>query len=142
MKRLSLLGVALSLACGPALAQASKAPDAPPGQGVICAWATVGMVAEVGERCFPGEDPDFQREARAAVGRFDAYVLNNSKMTPADVAAFKRQQGVSGAPLERLCKGDAVQIYRAFHAKGAPALRSVTASATARDGEPTWGDCF
>lgn len=140
MPRFGIAGlVMVALATGPAVAQPSSEK---PGEGVICAWAIMTTMAEVGDRCFPGEDPDYQRELHSAVSRLDAYVAKNSKRTPAEIQAFKRQQAHVGAPVEAICHGDVVEMYRALHKRGAPSVRAIVDQVAAHDGEPTWGTCL
>jgi hypothetical protein len=142
---LALVAAVLGLAFGGAqAAPPTRTPERtpPPGEGVVCAWAIYAVVAEIGARCFPGDAPEFQAELNRSVGRIDAYVLKNSKMTPEDVARFKRDQGHVGYPKELICQGDGLQLYQALKSGGAARLRSATDAAVARPGEPTWGTCL
>jgi hypothetical protein len=129
-----------------ALAREAPPPPAarvpPPGEGVICALAIYTLVNEVGGQCFPGGNPEFQAEVGRSVSKLDAFVLRNSDMTRAALAKFKADQGQVGAPKERLCKGDAITLYRALESGGAQRLRSSVDDAVARPGKPTWGTCF
>jgi len=138
--------VALVVACA---TQGDSAPPPritartpPPGEGIFCALAIYSVAQEVGLQCFPGESPEIQSELSRSVGKLEAYVLQNSKTTPAELAQLRNQQGAVGAPKERLCTGDAVAIYRAIAKGGAERLRTSIDAAVARSGKPTWGDCL
>lgn len=125
----------------PTTSQGVREP--PAGEGVICSWAIVTVLAEVGDVCFPGQNPALQAELRRSVARIDQYVLRNSKtMTSARMAEFKRQQGHVGAPASQVCIADAIQLYRSVEKAGAAKLLSGIDTLLARDGEPTWGTCF
>lgn len=113
-----------------------------PATGVLCMWALVTAVAEVGRRCRAGEDPAFQAELDLSVERVDEFVRRNSDSTPEQVAAFKREQGLVGAPAAQLCTGDPLQLYEAFASAGPDALRSSVDDLLARPGPPTWGTCL
>jgi len=89
----ALLACALSVA-GAAREPAAEAPpdpaaERPAGEGVLCMMAIANAMAEVGRRCRPGEDPEFQAELARSIARFDDYVQRNAPATPADLAAFR-----------------------------------------------------
>jgi hypothetical protein len=128
-------------AAPPQDAPSQAARRLPPGEGIFCALAIYSVAREVGRQCFPGEDPEYQAELGRSVAKLDAFVLRNSKTTPAELAKFKTDQG-QGAPRELLCKGEAVGIYRAVENGGAERLRTSIDSAVARPGQPTWGTCL
>jgi hypothetical protein len=135
--------LALTAACAPARASDPRPqPQSPAGEGVICAWTIYTAVSEVGRQCFPGDDVDFQAAMRDSVARIDAYVLKNSKITPSDMAKFKREQGQVGAPRASLCQGDAVALYQAFKRGGSMSVHQSTDKLLARAGEPSWGACL
>jgi hypothetical protein len=136
---LLLAGIARSTA-GPAFAQAPGAAPRP-GEGVLCGWAFVVAAQTVGKRCFAGQDAALQAELDASVAALDRYVLANSRMTPADVARFKAEQGLGAAPDKQICQGDPAALYQALRSRGAAAIRSQTEALTARAGEPTWAAC-
>jgi hypothetical protein len=141
--RIALALTFLALAGAPAQAADPKPlPEPPAGEGVVCAWAIYAAIAEVGRRCFPDDAPEFQAELRNSVARIDAYVAKNSKMTPDDIARFKRQQAHVDAPREAVCRGDGVTLYQNMKRGGATPLRQATDKILARAGEPTWGTCF
>jgi hypothetical protein len=125
-------------------APAPTAPRIPtPGEGIFCAAAIYSVVNEVAQRCFPAESPDVRAALKDAVQRLDAYILENSKTTTrAQLDQFHREQGGVGAPAERLCSGESVQLYRALAGAGAEKLRSSVDAMTARKGPPTWGTCL
>ena len=100
-------------------------------------------VAEVGDACFPGQNPALQAELRRSVARIDQYVLRNDRsMTSDKMAEFKRQQGHVGAPAAQVCVADAIQLYRSVEKVGAAKLSASVDAILARDGEPTWGTCL
>lgn len=135
----------MMLACGPAISAGAPtaAREPPPGEGLVCAWALVVSAAEVGRRCFPGENPEFQAELERSEAKLDAFVRANARSsTPEDIARFKATQGHVGAPKERVCFADAIIIYRGFEKGGAAKLREMIDKGVARPGEPTWGTCL
>lgn len=141
----------MALGCGPAVdAQPAPPPAArkpprepPPGEGLICTWALVVNSAEVGRRCFPGENPEFQAELERSEARLDAFVPANGKdATPENIARFKATQGHVGRPKDQVCFADAIMIYRAFEKAGVQNLRETVDKGVARPGEPTWGSCL
>src|SRR3954470_18213705 len=99
LKRVTLAAV-LALLAGSAQADPAADVDlsAPavrePAMGTICAVALYSAVQEVGKRCFPGEDSEFQAEVGRAVARLDAFVLANSDMGPAGLERLKREQSL------------------------------------------------
>lgn len=126
-----------------AQAPSGKERIAPPGEGVICAWAIYSLLDEVGSRCFPGRDPAHQAELKRSVAQLDSYVARNAKDLSADeVAKFKRDQARVGAPKELLCRGDPLMMYEAFRDQDPAELRRSVDAVVARDGAPTWGTCF
>lgn len=121
------------------------APDGPvpaPGEGVICAEAIYTVIAEVGAQCRAGEDPAFQAELKHDLSLIDAYILKNSKTTPAQLDEFKRVQGHKGAPKAALCRGDALQMYDAMKRADPKAMSASIQKTLALPGEPTWGTCL
>jgi hypothetical protein len=142
------LAAALALLAGSARADpaAETAPSPPavrePTMGTICALALYTVAQEVGKRCFPGEDSEFQAELDRAVARLDAFVLANSDMGQAGLARPKREQSLVGAPEAELCSGDPVGIYKAFAAQGSEYLRAEAEMLTARPRPAVWGDCL
>jgi hypothetical protein len=126
-----------------ALIGATPPPDEPPpGEGVICMLALVHAAAEVGSRCFPGQNPTFQAELETEAGRIDEYVLKNAPMKPGDLAKFRREQALAGVPTAKVCGPDPISIYKGFLAVGADQLKSNVDRLLARPGKPTWGDCL
>ncbi|MBI1251792.1 MAG: hypothetical protein GC189_10000 [Alphaproteobacteria bacterium] len=115
-----------------------------PGEGVICAWALYSVAAEVGRRCFPGQNVEVNEELVRSVARIDAFVIANTdpQTTKQQIDEFKRQQGGVGADQESLCRGDAVQIYRSLAAQGALEIRRSIDTLVSRPGSPTWGTCL
>jgi hypothetical protein len=141
---LAILALALG---GAAPADDLRSPEMPtrvrpPGEGVICAMGLYNIIAEVGRRCMPGQDPAFQAELNRAITQIDDYVLRNSTLTPADLNRFKREQALLGAPEARLCRNDLIAQYRHAASMGGDRLREETRLLLARPGPPTWGDCL
>lgn len=116
--------------------------DAKPGEGVICAMGIYNAMAEVGRRCFAGQDQEYQNELIRAVNRIDRYVLSNSNWTDADLAKFKREQARVGEPTDLVCVAEMTDMYLHSSKQGAPRLRKTTDVLLARPGPPTWGDCL
>ena len=123
-------------------AELTAAQDPPAGQGVMCAWVFYAVATEVGDRCFPDEDPAYHaEETHRSVAEIDAFILANSKITPERLASLKKQQAHIGAPKGLLCHGELVDIYRAFQKAGVEKLRANADKMVARPGPPTIGDC-
>ena len=151
-RRLSIIGAffsatTLSMLAGGATATENSpaetgAAETRPGVGVLCMWALVNVAAEVGRQCKPGRDVAFQAELDRSVIRFDEFVLRNSDTTPAQMAEFKRVQGMSGVPVAELCRGDPIILYEGMAAAGREGLRSQVDRILERPGPPTWGDCL
>ena len=74
----------MMLACGPAISAGAPtaAREPPPGEGLVCVWALVVSAAEVGRRCFPGENPEFQAELERSEAKLDAFVRANAGSRP------------------------------------------------------------
>jgi hypothetical protein len=123
----------------PARPQEARIPA--PGEGVLCLWALTSAAAEIGRQCRVGQNPAFQAELERSVDRFDHYVLANG-LTAEEVAQFKRQQGLSGAPGGQACTGDLISFYDHMAAGGPEALRSAVDGLISRPGRPSWGDCL
>jgi hypothetical protein len=121
---------------------AGFARERPAGEGVICALGISSAMKEVGDRCFAGQDPDFQAELARAVARLDEYVLTNSEWTPSDLEAFKKDQSEVGAPEARLCREDLTRMYKEMAAQGPGPVKESTDELVARPGKPSWGDCL
>jgi hypothetical protein len=126
----------------PAQDRPAQRSQAPAGEGVFCSMAILNTMTEVGKRCLPGEDAAFQTELARAVAQIDAYVLRNSALGADGIVRFKREQSYLGAPEASLCEGELPAVYRRFAESGAERLRAETRQLLARNGAPTWGDCF
>ncbi len=126
-----------------ALAQEPEAPR-PPGEGVLCQWALLLVVAEVAARCEIGQDASTTAALESALARVEQYVVDNSQppMTASDIQTFKRLQGSVGAPRDHVCRPDALQLHQAFVSLGPTVLGQHVDSLLARPGPPTWGVCF
>lgn len=122
----------------------AQPPEVPPGEGVICAWAIMAAMNEVGRRCYPGQHADVQATLRDALTRIDAYVVANATPPPTQdqIDDFKRRQGSSDATHDQVCRGDADQMYLHFVEQGAEAIRAYIDPLLARPGEPRWGTCL
>lgn len=134
--------IALLLALPASASLSQQARVIPPGEGVICAWAIYGALAEVAERCPVASDEAFRLELRRTVDRLDAYVLANSQLTTEQIADFKSVQSHVGTPTEHLCQGDPLDMYDAMRSTGVDDLRTSIDELTARPGQPTWGTCL
>jgi hypothetical protein len=132
--------LAMALLSGPAVSAADRI--APAGEGVICGLAIYHTMAEVGRQCMVGKYPEFQGELLRATAQFDAFVLQNSAISVADLDKFKRDQARVGSPRAAVCQEDLMGIYETMAKRGAEALRVETSTALARPGTPTWGDCL
>jgi hypothetical protein len=118
--------------------------ESEPGEGVVCAWAIYSAMAEVGGRCLPEEDLEFQEELQRSVARIDEYVLLNASppVTVEQVAEFKREQGNTDSTTEHLCGAEMIGYFRSFAEQGADSVRTATDQMLARPGNPTWGTCL
>jgi hypothetical protein len=135
--------LAASAQAGPASETALSRPAVrEPAMGTICAVALYTVVQEVGKRCFPGEDSEFQTQVARSVARLDAFVLANSDIGQAGLEQLKREQSLVGAPRAEVCSETPVGIYRAFAREGSESLRAETEMLTARPRPAVWGDCL
>ena len=149
MKKLIGIGLTLVLLASSsaplsAIAQGG-ARKPPPGEGVLCSWAILAAVAEIGRKCHGGENPELQSELEGAIARIDAYVLANSDpaMTPAAVEEFKRFQGHKDVPAATMCvPGDGEVMYQRLAQVGPDVIRTATDEILERPGNPAWGDCL
>lgn len=108
--------------------------EAPPGEGVICAWGIYSFVSEVVERC---------AELKRSVERLDAYVRANSEITPEQFDRFKREQANVGAPESAICQaGVADGLVDSLTRVPVHDLRASIDELVARPGTPTWGTCL
>lgn len=105
-------------------------------------WGLLNIAAEVGRRCRPGANPTLQTELDRSVSRIEVYILRNSDIGSAGIEAFKREQGMTGASDEALCRPDPIRLYDHFAAAGSGELGSGVDEMLAQPGEPTWGDCL
>lgn len=134
---------ALMLLSGQSQPEPETVVQPPAGEGVICAWAIAGLVAEVGSHCAPDRNPEEQAKLRLAVARLDAYVRENSDFSESDISEFKRQQSLVGAPQAHLCQAEPMDMFEAFAADGAMAAFSgQVETLLSRPGTPTWGTCL
>ena len=104
--------------------------------------ALVNGAAEVGRRCFAGQDGTLQVALADGATQIDEFVLRNSEWTPAELERFKQEEALGDWPEEELCRGDPLTLYEYFRATGAEPLRAQIAQVLARPGPPTWGDCL
>jgi len=124
------------------LAKQVAAQDSPPGEGIGCALAVFSATAEVGKRCFSGQDQEFQASLAYSVSQLERFSIKNSHTTMADLETFEREQGHVGAPAALLCHGDGPSLYEHFRTLGAIRLRSMIDKMVSRPGKPTFGSCF
>lgn len=133
------------LPAGSGAVQSAQPPQAPGGQGVMCAVMLYGVVAEIGRRCHPDRLPAFQAELRQSIATLDAYVLANSNMTPERLARIRAEQAGGDLPDDELCSADSFSaIYTQPDVdEGAEVakMRAEIAAMTARPGTPTWEPC-
>jgi hypothetical protein len=115
--------------------------ESAPGEGVICALAITIAVAEIGRRCFPGQDAAVQAELARTEARIEDYVLRNAPANRAALDRFRRDQLGSGVGTP-FCEGDAAGMYRAIAGEGVARIRAGADRLLARQGRPTWGDCL
>ena len=126
-----------------AVAATPRAPvAAAPGEGLICSAMFLVVAAEVGRRCFPGENIAVHDELGRSIARIDNFVLSNSATTPAQLAEFKRRQGGAALANNALCGGDRLALYRSIVTRGPAAIRADTARLVSQPGKPTWGNCL
>src|SRR4051812_43074828 len=92
MRRLVALSALVLIGAAP-----PPAGERPAGEGVICMMGLVNAAAEVGRRCNPGQNAEFQVELERTVVRIDQYVLQNSKTSREQISEFKRKQARVGA---------------------------------------------
>lgn len=121
------------------------ARETPPGEGIICAMAIFGAIAEIGRRCYPDRLPEFQEELRQSLVRMDAYVLANSDTTAEDLERFKADQTGVGVPDAELCSSEFASIYTEPPPEAitdAAEFRTYVDQLVARPGTPTWGTCL
>jgi hypothetical protein len=143
---LSLITLAIIAATG--LTAFSSAPaqtqrETPPGEGVICAWAIYSFVSDVAERCPTGASVELKAELARSVERLDAYVRENSDITPAQFEAFKREQANVGRPEAEVCGASVADgLVEGLTHMPVDELRTFIDEAVARPGTPTWGTCL
>lgn len=143
MTRSPLIACAAIIALGTGgSAPSPQERETPPGEGVICMFAIMGAMAEIGARCLPEEAPAFQAEARRSAERLEAYVLANSDTTPAQIAEFKADQTGVGAPEAQLCQAESLEFYRHMAALDVAELSAAVDELVAVPGSPTWGTCL
>jgi len=120
------------------------ARDQAPGEGVLCSEAMISVMAEVGNRCFPGQDAAAQAALRHYQEQLDQFILKDPDWSKAKLAAFKRQQAGVGAKAEakQFCSGDATRMYQSFVHADQQEFRVSMDTLVARPGKPTWGDCL
>jgi hypothetical protein len=94
------------------------------------------------QRCPVNAKPALQDELRRTVEMLDAYMAANSAITPEEVARFKSEQSLVGAPEAELCQEETLSLYESVSDIDLDELRTQIAALTARPGEPTWGTCL
>ena len=99
-------------------------------------------MAEIGRRCYPGEDAAVQAALGAAVERLDAHVVARGAMTLEENVAFGRQMSSRDEPTAQLCSGDGLSMYQHFRSYGAEAIAAETDRLIARPEMPEWGSCL
>jgi hypothetical protein len=145
-RSLAILSIfALTCAAAPTPA-ATPSPNAeirsqPLGEGVLCGWAFMVAVREVGRQCFAGQDAQLGAVLQDSVSRLDAYAARNGPFAPAEIADFHKKMGKEGAPTSELCQGDLRKLYEGYRSAGDAAIRSMTDAMVSRPGRPTWGTC-
>ena len=110
--------------------------------GVICLWAIVSGMNEVGRRCPDARDTALQAALADGEAALDRYVKANGRMSEADIARFKRQQARLDRLASEICSGDGLNMYRTLAEKGPATVRDSVRELTARPGKPEWGDCL
>lgn len=118
------------------------AEEPPAGEGIYCAWALYGFASEVGSRCFPGQDQDFQANLRQSVARLETFVRQNSRVTEEEIATFRKDQARVGGPEALLCHGDGPAMYKGLLEQGGARISASVDKLVSRPGKPTWGDCL
>ena len=135
--RTALIALIVGLVARQAEPQAS-----PPGEGIGCALAVFSAVAEVGSRCFNGQDQEVQIALQYSVSRLERFIVQNSNTTTEEIEKFKQEQGRVGAPEALLCHGDGPSLYKHFRTLGAARIRAEIDEMVARPGTPTFGSCL
>ncbi|WP_439471740.1 hypothetical protein [Brevundimonas sp.] len=145
-RRLSLIPLSIVALTGLAAfgnAPVQTAREAPPGEGVVCAWALYSFASDVVERCPSNVSPEMKAELKRSVERLDAYVRANSEITQEDFDQFKREQANVGRPEAEICQADADEgLVDAMTQMPVTQLRIYIDDLTARPGAPTWGTCL
>ncbi|MBL0371398.1 hypothetical protein JJB09_05100 [Rhizobium sp. KVB221] len=58
---------------------------------VLCVWSITVTQIAVAEKCFKGKDPEFVDTLKWSLGRMDAFILRNSKISVMALEARRRK---------------------------------------------------
>lgn len=135
-----LKSVALAVFCAGLVSAAPPAEK--PGAGVLCFGTIIYFIEKVGSHCRAGQDPEFQGRIANYARKFDSYIVRNSGGDPTVLEKFKESQGLSSGDQAFFCDRDMAEIYDNMRAAEVEVLDYVVGELLARDGQPTFGDCF
>jgi hypothetical protein len=139
------IGLLALLIALPTSAPIAKPQNTEPGEGVICAWAIVATVVEMGQRCAPDRHPETQMAFRESLQRFRSYAAENqagSEIEGFDIDSLQAQLVDPGTPDAMLCGPDAMQFFEAMISQSPEDIRAMTDRLVERPGPPSWGTCL
>jgi hypothetical protein len=95
---------------------------------VLCSWMILLGTKKIGEKCYPGQDTEFQALLAQSIARVDQFIIDNAPMTREKLEELKQASPFGGEiPTESLCSGDYRKFYEiekeAYGKLGPEALR-------------------
>ena len=135
----------LALLIAPLLLSASppQADAGPPGRGVLCLGTILYWAKEIGERCYPGDDPAYQARLQTYAERFDSYIVRNVDGGAEALAQFKASQGLGQGTEKQVCEAaEDYDFYSHMRHVNDDEMKAGIDALLARDGPPSFGDCL
>ena len=138
----------LMVPLGPVFAQERQPAGAKPNReedirhgAVLCAWLIYREVQEIGERCVHEKDAAFSTALDRAIGRIDAYIIENAPMSRTQLQESKKSRANMDPP-KSICQHDGPKLYEMIRHQGIEGIDKGVASLLAVPRRPSLAPCL
>jgi hypothetical protein len=145
---LVLLGVIVTMSANgveQAVAQQSSEADEIDTSGhgaVLCIYMINLHAAVTGRVCYPGKDEVLQSALDESLARIEAFVLENSSISAAELARWRQEYTDRQKDSGQLCSGESADLYKTLRDRGAEALRASTDKLLSVPRKPVMNPCL